>query len=63
MTGRAWAERVPVDHRLAVPAPSKFGWRDAAATPVSYIAAHDCVTAAARLEPGRACCASSAWAG
>jgi NADPH:quinone reductase-like Zn-dependent oxidoreductase len=52
MTGRAWAERVPVDHRLAVPVPGGFGWRDAAATPVSYITAHDCITAAARLRPG-----------
>jgi len=52
MTGRAWAERVPVDHRLVVPVPAGFGWRDAAATPVSYITAHDCVTAAARLKPG-----------
>ena len=52
MTGRAWAERVAVDHRLTVPVPSGFNWRDAAATPVSYITAHDCVTAAARLAPG-----------
>ena len=52
MTGRAWAERVAVDHRLAVPVPAGFGWRDAAATPVSYITGHDCVTAAAVLQPG-----------
>jgi NADPH2:quinone reductase len=52
MTGRAWAERVAVDHRLAIPVPSGFSWRDAAATPVSYITAHDCVVAAARLVPG-----------
>lgn len=52
MTGRAWAERVPVDHRLAIPVPSGFSWKDAAAVPVSYITAHDCVTAAARLTPG-----------
>jgi NADPH2:quinone reductase len=52
MTGRAWAERVAVDHRLTVPVPSGFDWRDAAATPVSYITAHDCIAAAARLAPG-----------
>jgi NADPH:quinone reductase len=52
MTGRAWAERVAVDHRLTVPVPSGFNWRDAAATPVSYITAHDCIAAAARLAPG-----------
>ena len=52
MTGQAWAERVAVDHRLAVPVPAGFGWRDAAATPVSYITGHDCVTAAAALQAG-----------
>jgi NADPH:quinone reductase-like Zn-dependent oxidoreductase len=52
MTGRAWAERATVDYRLAVPVPDWFSWREAAATPVSYITAHDCVTAAARLAPG-----------
>jgi NADPH:quinone reductase len=52
MSGRAWAERVPVDYRLAVPVPAGLDWREAAATPVSYITAHDCVTAAARLTPG-----------
>jgi NADPH:quinone reductase-like Zn-dependent oxidoreductase len=52
MTGRAWAERVAVDHRLAIPVPSGFNWKDAAATPVSYITAHDCVVSAAKLVPG-----------
>ena len=52
MTGRAWAERATVDYRLAVPVPGWFSWSDAAATPVSYITAHDCVAAAARLVPG-----------
>jgi NADPH:quinone reductase len=52
MTGRAWAERVAVDHRLAIHIPSSFTWRDAAATPVSYITAHDCIVQAARLEAG-----------
>jgi NADPH2:quinone reductase len=52
MAGRAWAERVTVDHRLAVPVPESFTWPDAAATPVSYITGHDCVVAAARIAPG-----------
>lgn len=52
MAGRAWAERVTVDHRLAVPVPESFTWLDAAATPVSYITGHDCVVAAARIAPG-----------
>src|ERR1700722_9242238 len=49
MTGRAWAERVAVDHRLAIPGPNGFHWKDAAAPPVSYITAHDCVVSAAKL--------------
>jgi NADPH:quinone reductase-like Zn-dependent oxidoreductase len=52
MTGRAWAERATVDYRLAVPVPDWFSWNDAAATPVSYLTAHDCVVSAARLAPG-----------
>ncbi|MGH3401186.1 MAG: zinc-binding dehydrogenase [Streptosporangiaceae bacterium] len=52
MTGRAWAERATVDYRLAVPVPDGFSWSQAAATPVSYITAHDCVTSAARLAHG-----------
>jgi NADPH2:quinone reductase len=52
MTGRAWAERVAVDYRLAVPVPAGFEWPDAAATPVSYITGHDCVVAAAQVQPG-----------
>src|ERR1700722_11784525 len=40
MTGRAWAERVAVDHRLAVPVPAGLGWEPAAATPAPYITAH-----------------------
>ena len=52
MSGRAWAERATVDYRLAVPVPARFSWSQAAATPVSYITAHDCVTAAARLTHG-----------
>jgi NADPH2:quinone reductase len=52
MTGRAWAERATVDYRLAVPVPDGFSWSEAAATPVSYITAHDCVTSAARLAHG-----------
>jgi NADPH:quinone reductase len=52
MTGRAWAERVAVDHRLVVPVPSTFDWRQAAATPISFITAHDALSAAAGLVPG-----------
>ena len=52
MTGRSWAERVAVDHRLALPVPNSFGWAEAAATPISFITAHDALVAAANLQPG-----------
>jgi NADPH:quinone reductase-like Zn-dependent oxidoreductase len=52
MTGRSWAERVAVDHRLAVPVPASFGWAEAAATPISFITAHDALASAARVREG-----------
>jgi len=52
MAGRAWAEQVAVDHRLAVPVPRSFGWAEAGATPISFITAHDALVSAAGLEPG-----------
>jgi NADPH2:quinone reductase len=52
MTGGAWAERVRVDHRLVLPVPTGFTWAQAAATPVSFVTAHDALASAARLAPG-----------
>ncbi len=52
MAGRAWADRVTVDYRLAIRVPESFSWVEAAATPVSYVTAHDCLVSAAHLEPG-----------
>jgi NADPH:quinone reductase len=52
MAGRAWAERVAVDHRLALPVPRPFSWTEAGATPISFITAHDALVSAAGLEPG-----------
>lgn len=52
MTGRSWASRVAVDYRLAVPVPEGFSWAEAAATPISFITAHDALASAADLRPG-----------
>lgn len=52
MVGGAWAERVQVDYRLALPVPDSFTWAQAAATPISFITAHDALASAARLVPG-----------
>jgi NADPH:quinone reductase len=52
MAGRAWAEQVAVDHRLALPVPRPFSWTEAGATPISFITAHDALVSAAGLRPG-----------
>jgi NADPH2:quinone reductase len=52
MTGGAWAERVALDHRLAVFVPTHFDWRQAAATPISFMTAFDALTNAAQITPG-----------
>lgn len=52
MTGRAWAEQVAVDHRLALPVPDGFDWTEAAATPISFVTAHDALASAAELRAG-----------
>jgi NADPH:quinone reductase len=53
MTGGAWAERVVLDHRLAVPVPDSFDWIQAAATPISFITAFDALADAAGLRSGQ----------
>lgn len=52
MTGGSWAELTTVDHRLAVAVPSGLSWAEAAATPISFITAHDALATAAELQPG-----------
>ena len=52
MTGGSWAEQVAFDHRLAVPVPDSFDWHQAAATPISFITAHDALSGAAHLVRG-----------
>jgi NADPH2:quinone reductase len=48
MTGRSWAEQATVDHRLAIAVPSALSWREAAATPVSFVTAYDALVNAAQ---------------
>lgn len=54
MAGAAWAEQAVVDHRLAMPVPPAFSWAEAAATPVSFLTAHDALARAASFRPGHA---------
>ncbi len=52
MIGGSWAEKVNVDYRLALPVPAGFGWPQAAATPVSFVTAHDALVSAAGFRAG-----------
>jgi NADPH2:quinone reductase len=52
MSGGAWAELAAFDHRLSVGVPSNFSWHQAAATPISFITAHDALSRAAGFRPG-----------
>ncbi len=52
MAGASYAEQVCIDYRLAIPVPDGFSWQEAAATPVSFVTAHDAITSAGRLKPG-----------
>lgn len=52
MAGGAYAEQVCIDHRLAIPVPEGFTWQEAAATPISFIAAHDALLSAGQVRSG-----------
>jgi NADPH:quinone reductase len=53
MGGGAWAESAVLDHRLVIPAPDALTWIQAGASPISYVVAHDALSAAAGLRPGQ----------
>jgi NADPH:quinone reductase-like Zn-dependent oxidoreductase len=52
MAGGAYAEYAVIDHRLAIRVPSAMSWEDAAATPVTFVTAHDALTSIAALKTG-----------
>lgn len=52
MAGGAWAQRVKVHQSLALPVPAGLSWAQAAATPISFVTAHDALASAARLARG-----------
>ena len=63
MTGSAFAEYACVDARLAVRVPATLGWTEAAAIPVSFIAAHDALCNAADARSGEFIFVSGASSG
>jgi len=52
MSGGAYAERAIVDHRLAIPVPASFDWKQAAATPITFVTAYDALLTAAQFKAG-----------
>lgn len=52
MCAGAYAELLTVEYRLAVRAPERLSWEEAAAIPVAYMTEHDALITNARLQAG-----------
>lgn len=52
MAGGAYAEQTVIDYRLALPVPSSMTWDEAAATPITFVTAHDALMNAASFKKG-----------
>ncbi len=52
MAGGAYAERVCIDHRLVLPVPENLSWQEAAATPITFVTAHDALLTAGQMKAG-----------
>jgi NADPH:quinone reductase len=52
MAGSAFAEQVAIDHRFAIKVPKSMSWENAAATPISFITAHNALVTAGRFGKG-----------
>lgn len=52
MAGGSYAEKVCIDHRLAIPVPESLSWQEAAATPITFVTAHDALLTAGCMKPG-----------
>ena len=58
-----YAEFTAVDHRVAVRAPERLSWQEAAAIPVSYMTEHDALITNARLQAGESVLVNAASSG
>jgi NADPH:quinone reductase len=63
MAGAAFAELAPIDYRFAIPVPSSMSWEAAAATPVSFITAHNAMITAGKFRIGDAVLVQGASSG
>src|SRR5262249_39687158 len=52
MAGGAYARRATVDYRLAMRVPASMNWEQAAATPITFVTAHDARTNAGGMKAG-----------
>ncbi len=52
MAGGAYAEQTCIDHRLVIPVPESLSWQEAAATPITFVTAHDALLTAGQMKPG-----------
>jgi NADPH2:quinone reductase len=52
MAGSAFAEQAAIDHRFAIRVPASMSWENAAATPISFITAHNALVTAGRFAKG-----------
>jgi NADPH2:quinone reductase len=63
MCGGGYAEFVTVDHRLALRAPERLSWEEAATIPVSYMTEHDALITNAGLQAGESVLVNAASSG
>ena len=52
MAGGAYAQQAVIDHRLAIRVPLPMSWEEAAATPITFVTAHDALMRAASFRTG-----------
>jgi len=63
MAGGAFAERATIDYRFAIHVPSSMTWEVAAATPVSFITAHNALVTAGGMTTGESVLVQGASSG
>jgi NADPH2:quinone reductase len=52
MASGAYAEQATIDYRLAMKVPASMSWEQAAATPITFVTAHDALVSTAELKHG-----------
>jgi NADPH:quinone reductase len=59
----AYAEFVAIDHRMAIPAPSRLNWEEAATLPIPCMTEHNALITSAGLKPGETVLVTAASSG